>query len=208
MKIKNLIFDWSGVIADDLEVVYRAAMAIFSELGLNPISFSKFRNEFCLPYMGFYRKYTSEVERETLSRMFYENYSKQKEGAKPYENAAGTLEILKEMGFNMVIQTTQLEPLIMKEIKEFGFSGFFSEVNSNVVDKVRTIEDIMERNGFSKEDTAYIGDMDHDIEAAKKAGIMMIASSYGYVDREKLEKKDPDFIIDDISEIEKIVLSL
>ena len=72
-------------------------------------------------------------------------------------------------------------------------------------DKVETILGIMKRNGFEVEETAYVGDMTHDIDAGKKAKVITIAVSWGYQPREKLSKENPNFLIKDLEELKGII---
>jgi len=51
--IKNVIFDWSGVINDDLVTVYKAIMAIFQKLGAKEISLEEFKREWEQPHMRY-----------------------------------------------------------------------------------------------------------------------------------------------------------
>lgn len=47
----------------------------------------------------------------------------------------------------------------------------------------------------------YIGDSDVDIETARNAGIKCISASWGFKDREVLEKLNPGAIIDNPAEL-------
>ena len=204
MPIRNIIFDWSGVISDDFFAVYRATMEIFKKLDIKEISFEKFRTEFCLPYMDFYRKKTSDVNKLMINQIFLEMYGK-KIKAKPYRNVKDVLTELKSKGIRMAIVTSQLEPFIKEEITSFGLKGIFTHIYTNVDNKVDEIENVLSKTGFGKDETAFVGDMPHDVAAARKAGLKMIASAYGYVDRKTIEKEKPDFIIDSIEELPSIL---
>jgi pyrophosphatase PpaX len=47
------------------------------------------------------------------------------------------------------------------------------------------------------EEAAYVGDAPFDVKAAKAAGIYSVAVTWGGIhDREKLEREDPDAIVD------------
>ena len=51
----------------------------------------------------------------------------------------------------------------------------------------------------------YVGDMTHDIEAGKEAGVKTVALTWGYQSKEILEKHNPDYIIANISELDKLL---
>jgi len=62
--IKNIIFDWSGTLSDDLIPVYTATMNIFKKIGLKKIPLNKYRTEFRLPYMTFYHKFNKNITKK------------------------------------------------------------------------------------------------------------------------------------------------
>ena len=59
--IRNVIFDWSGTLVDDLPAVWEASNHVFRQAGIPPLSLDEFRSEFQLPYHGFYERYLPEV---------------------------------------------------------------------------------------------------------------------------------------------------
>jgi len=64
----------------------------------------------------------------------------------------------------------------------------------------------MQKNNFKPEETICVGDMTHDIDMSRKAGIKIVAVSYGYQSKEKLLEKNPDFLIEDLRELKNIIL--
>jgi phosphoglycolate phosphatase len=201
--IKNIIFDWSGTLSDDFVPVYLSTMVIFKKLGLKKLTPEQFRNSFVLPYMEFFRKYTPKASRKIVDETFLTAYSTHK--PRPFPEAKETLNLLKERGIKMVIMSSLDHEKLQKELKEYGFQKFFLEVNGSVHDKRKIINKIIIRNKLDPKETAYIGDMEHDMDAGKKAGIMTIAVSYGYQSKEKLSKRKPDFIIDSLKELESLI---
>lgn len=64
--IKAIILDWSGVLSDDLSLVYRIAKKMFDHLGHKFMSIKEFRERFDLPYMDFYRSLGINTEKGEL----------------------------------------------------------------------------------------------------------------------------------------------
>ena len=56
-----------------------------------------------------------------------------------------------------------------------------------------------------KDEVVYVGDEVRDIKAAKRAGMKIIAASWGYNEREALEKYKPDLIVDRPVELIEVV---
>lgn len=56
-----------------------------------------------------------------------------------------------------------------------------------------------------KKGTIYVGDEVRDIEAAAKAGVKIIAVTWGFNDREVLKKAKPDYLVETVEELRKLV---
>ena len=63
----------------------------------------------------------------------------------------------------------------------------------------------MAGEGMVREKSVIIGDMDIDILSGKRAGILTCAVTYGIGRREDILKSDPDFVIDDLKELKRIL---
>ena len=59
--LRNIIFDWSGTLVDDLPAVWAATNHVFLMAGVEPITLDRFRAEFSLPFQTFYDRFTPHV---------------------------------------------------------------------------------------------------------------------------------------------------
>lgn len=84
--IKNIIFDWSGTLSNDILLVYEAVMIVFGRFGKKRISFDEFRREFELPYMEFYKKYKIRVSKEEIDELYHKAIHSM-ENPKPFPEA-------------------------------------------------------------------------------------------------------------------------
>lgn len=200
--IKNIIFDWSGTLSNDLPCVYGATMNVFKKLGLKTLSMEEYREKFFLPYMNFYRKFTNLSKKE-LDKMFLEEIIKIGE-PKPFSESRGVLEFLNRKNFKMAILSSYFQEKLESEVKNYGFQKFFTDINGGIHNKIKAIKKVMEKNDFAFSETAYVGDMTHDIDAGKAADALTVAVCWGYQSREKLSAKNPDFLIDNFKEIKTI----
>ena len=78
--IRNIIFDWSGTLVDDLPAVLAATNSVFEQCGVEKMSLEKFRAEFCLPFKHFYDRYLPDVPLAELERHFHGHF-RQEQGA-------------------------------------------------------------------------------------------------------------------------------
>ena len=202
--IRNIIFDWSGTLSNDLIPVYTAIMSVFRKLGLRTLSLEEYKKEFTLPYMHFYHKFKKDIDKEEVDKLFSKEINSVEE-PKPFSDAKEILEFLKQKNIQIVVFSSVPQEKLEKEIRDYGFQKFFVDINGSVHDKVETITQIMEKNGFEANETAYVGDMIHDVDAGKKAKVITIAVSWGYQLKEKLSKESPNFLIDDLKELKKLI---
>jgi phosphoglycolate phosphatase len=71
--------------------------------------------------------------------------------------------------------------------------------------KDKAIKKFLRQNAITKERVMYVGDEIRDIQACQKAGVKIIAVTWGFNSREGLEMHHPDFLIDRPSDILRIV---
>ena len=198
--IKNSVFDWSGTLQDDLKPVYQATMRVLARLGGPTMSLQQYRREFELPYTKFYWKYV-KATREELDALFAEEFSSEKL-TRVFKNADKVLEKLHENNVRMTILSAHNKKFLEEEVRRACFGGFFNEVKGSVHDKRLEIKEMMRKNAFAANETAYVGDMVHDIETARAAGVKAIAVSWGYTPRNLLEQAKPDWLVDEWNELE------
>ncbi len=201
--IKNIIFDWAGVLSDDIIPSYKAIMNMFMKWGIKTLTLEEFKREFTIPYMNFYRKFTNMPKKKVDDLFIKEIYVVGE--PRPFKGVKNLLNFLDKRAINLVLLSSHPQKKLEEEIERYCLQKFFVEVNGSVHDKTKIIEKIMKRNEFAPEETAYVGDMTHDIEAGKMAGVMTIAVSWGYQTKEQLRREKPDLIIDKLEEIKKIV---
>ncbi len=64
---------------------------------------------------------------------------------------------------------------------------------------------ILEQHRMPPEETLMIGDSLVDVATGKRAGVKTCGVTYGHAGRESLESAQPDWIIDDLSELKQFV---
>ena len=92
-----------------------------------------------------------------------------------------------------------------------GIFNYFDEVlvTENLLSKDELLKDAMEDNVVKRSDTdMVVSDMGKDILVSKKLGFRTIAITHGFMSREKLFEYNPDWIVENLSEIPVIVKEL
>ena len=203
--IKNIIFDWSGTLSEDIIPTYKAVMIVFEKIGLKKISFEKFLEEYELPYMKFYERYIHDMTKEQFSEIYSEAIHSVEE-PKAFPGTKKFLEFIHKKGIKMALLSSLVHEKMEKEIENYGFSKFFVDIKGSVHDKREAILDLIEECKFKENETAFVGDTRHDIETGKKANLMTIGVNWGYEPKEKLEKANPDHIVESFDELKELIL--
>jgi len=203
-NIKFIIFDWSGVISNDLEATFQTYNLLFKLYGFPEMSLSHFQENFELPYSRFCSKYLKGIQLEELQNKFRELFNEIDSTPKPIPGVAPVLKNLQNQNIKMAVLSSH--PYVTRETQEF-FPGenFFSHIFEDIPNKQEVIHFVLQETGFSPTETLYIGDMVHDIETGKHAGVKTGAILTGYQSHSILSKANPDFILEDLSGISTLL---
>jgi 8-oxo-dGTP pyrophosphatase MutT (NUDIX family) len=81
---------------------------------------------------------------------------------------------------------------------DFGLRHHFEATYSGVLDKREIIHQILKTHELNPAETAFVGDMTHDVETARHGGISSIAVLTGYNHAEILAAVRPDITVPDL----------
>lgn len=204
--IKNLVFDWSGTLSNDLPVVYQTVMRVFEHFGVRRISLEEFRNSYTLPYMNHAKLFGITASKGELDAVFAQHF-RSIGFPEPLPGVEDVLQRLQLQGKNMIILSSHPQHFLEEEALRF-FNGnhakYFKKLFCGVHDKEEAIRGIIMEMGFAPEETMIVGDTEHDIRAGHKAGITTAAVLSGYRPRNNLEAARPHFIVNDVRELLKL----
>lgn len=202
---KNLIFDWSGTLVDDMDPVIEATNAVLGKYGIAPYDREGFRRSFRLPYREFYAEVLPGVALEELETHFRVAFDGATSLVTVLAHAREKLEWAKARGVRMFVLTSMDADVFKRQLEEFRMKEFFEETYAGVLDKRDIIAGILETHGLLKDETAFVGDMTHDVETAKHGGISSIAVLTGYHHAEVLAAVLPDITVPDLGVLVKML---
>jgi len=205
-KLKNnLIFDWSGVISNDIDPVLKTYNHMFAKYGIAPLSYDEFKNRFVLPYEIFCKDIMGDsIQLDILQDEFREIYTRLNEPPKLIPGVKDILLKLHEKDIKMTVLSSH--SFVTREAEAyFPGKNFFAKIYEDIPDKTHCIDTLLTEQDFDPCSTFYVGDMTHDIETGKFAGVKTIAITTGYQSRQTLKTADPDYIVDDMSQILSIL---
>jgi phosphoglycolate phosphatase len=89
--------------------------------------------------------------------------------------------------------------------KELEVDHYFEAAYAGVLDKREQIHLLLETHQLNVEQTVFLGDMYHDVETARHGSVASIALLTGYQSAEQLLPANPDWLVNDLSEILSIL---
>ena len=203
--IRNIIFDWSGTLVDDLPGVWKATNHVLEKAGTKTLTLDEFRFEFELPFTKFYDRFIPHVPLSQLEKWFHGYFEKVSDDVIALPNTIEFLRFCKQKEIRCFILSTIKPEYFFSQVKRTKMEFFFEKTYLGIWDKREKILEILTDNSLSQEETIYIGDMQHDVDTAHHGGIYSCALLTGYNTFNQLKKSNPTIIIEDLSELQKIL---
>jgi phosphoglycolate phosphatase len=199
--MRNVIFDWSGTVVDDLGPVVEATNVVLTRHGLAAMDRDTFRREFSLPFTAFYERILPGVAIEELETVFRPAMAASTAPVTLIPQVLAFLESCAEAGCRMFVLSSAPPEAVEAQAADLGLLGFFEVIYAGVRDKRERLGGILLEHGLVPEETVMIGDMRHDVHAAQVAGIRSIAVLTGYEFPEVIAESRPDITVADLSHL-------
>ena len=206
--MKNIIFDWSGVVRDTVTNQMWIVNHIFRKYGVGEISTEEFRENWTQPPALFYQKYLPEgYNEEERSKLFQKlQFDKDYPEAVSFPEVVKVMLKCKEKGYSLAVVSSDFPETLLPEVKQYGLENVFSEIITDANDKLEPVQKIIKENNLNLEDTFFVGDSNHEIDIAKITGIKSVAVTWGFTSEQKLRSKNPDYIVHDAQELGDVIL--
>jgi phosphoglycolate phosphatase len=203
--VRNIIFDWSGTLVDDLPAVWQATNYVFAQAGLPPLPLARFRAEFCLPFKLFYDRHLPHVGMAQLEEWFHGHFREVQHTVLELPHALEFLRFCRARQVRTFLLSTVHPDHFAAQTAGNRFDGFLERAYVGVLDKRAKIHELLAENGLAAEETLFIGDMQHDIETARHGGVASCAVLTGFNHLEQLRASEPDLIVEHLGELRAIL---
>lgn len=203
--IRNLLLDWSGTLADDLGPVLEATNLIFRHYGREGLTRDEFRRHFRLPFSGFYAELLPGATEEGLEELYERFFRGLNDNVELLPGAAGFLEFCRSTGRRTFLLSTIKPSHFEIQAARLGVAGAFEHAYTGIRDKREKIREILHDHGLDPAETAFVGDMVHDIETARHGGVLDIAVLSGFDPIEKLLPAQPSVICRSIADVQRLI---
>ena len=203
--IRNIIFDWSGTLVDDLPAVWEATNHVFKHAGIPELTLEEFRAEFCLPFKKFYDKFLPHVAAEQLETWFHGRFRECQNSVVPLPHAREFLQFCRTRGLRTFVLSSVHREHWATQAEAAAFAEFIDEAFVGVWDKREKIHGILEQHQLAATETLFIGDMQHDIETARHGGVHSCGVLTGYNNLTQLRSAEPDLIVEHLGELRTLL---
>ena len=210
---KAIIFDASGTILDDLYAVWKANFEAYEALGLRGIgSLEEFRRRFRLPVPTFHEENGVPPGLiRAVDQKFREFYPRYSVNVRIFPEVEEVLEELGRRGILLGVASNIPTSFLKEHLRNFGIENHFGvivgqEDCEEQKPSPKPILNALRKLRVRPPQALYMGDMEEDILAGRRAGVKTcaIAREESYHPRWKLKKQNPNYLISNLKEILEI----
>lgn len=193
-----LLFDFDGTICDDLREAGKILNALAGEFGFNPVDLSDENRLRALSSREFLVTHRISLYKlPFIVKRARKNLSARIDQLPPVAGMRETLLRLAELSIPMGIVTSNSEENVNRFLQAQGLNLFqFVFSGSSIFGKGKVLRRLIRQRGLEKEKLIYVGDETRDIEAAREAGLSVVAVTWGFNSREALQRNQPDYLAD------------
>ncbi len=202
---RNLIFDWSGTLVDDLGPVIEATNAVLVPYGIPAFDRETFRRAFRLPYREFYHDLLPHIPLDELEARFRPAFDAAITPVTILPHAREKLDWCRALGIRTFVCTSMDAIAFQRQLEDLDLAGHFEATYASVLDKREVIHQILATHKLDPTETAFIGDMTHDIDTARHGGVASIAVLTGYQHAEVLATARPDVTVPDLGVLKNLL---
>ena len=190
---------------DDLPAVLQASNFVLTQAGQPAMSLDQFRAEFKLPFTHFYDRHIPHVSRAQLEEWFQLEFRQSRHIVHELPHARAFLEFCRAHQLRTFLLSAVHGDLFKALCRVSQLDVFLDKSYTDVLDKREKIHDILRENHLDPAETLFIGDMEHDITAARHGGVHSCAVLTGYNTLDQLRAAGPELIVEHLGELRGVL---
>ena len=209
---KAVLFDIDGTILDAWDFIFDAVRCAVTAHGFPYPEEKNFKRALGKPLAEAYKLLLPDVDELTVEKIKVAHQKFQNENfhlIKPFPKTKETLQDLKKSGFLIAAVSNRKRESLKRSLEYTEMLDYFDVIVGP--DDVKNPKPHKEHLLFALEklkvnpaNSWIVGDTPHDILAGKNAKVKTVGVTYGFIGK-KIAKSKPDFLIDDIAELVKIL---
>ena len=207
MRIKTVIFDFDGTIADTFSTIIRLFNLHAKEFGLGKLTVSEVERLRSLGLREILYKYKLQLFKlPFIAKKIRDELGRKITNIRTFPNIQQVLLKIKQKDLQLGILSSNSKANIEKLLRAKSMMVFdFIHSESNLLAKGQALKSLLKKYRLKNNEVVYIGDEVRDIEAAKENGVQVISVIWGFNKKEILKKSKPEYLIEKPQDILKII---
>ncbi len=210
MPFKCVVFDASGTILDDLYVVWQANSEAYNALGFDGFeTLEEFRKKFKLPVPEFHK--ANGIPPHLIKQVdgkFRESYPRYASQVKIFPEVKDILYQLRKKKVLLGIASNIPTLFLREHLKNFEIESYFGAVTGQEdcdeqKPSPKPVLVTLEKLEVKPSEAMFVGDMEEDIIAGKRANTCTVAISRkeSYHPPWRLKRQNPDYLVSNLDEL-------
>ena len=212
-QIRHVIFDVDGTLLDSRRDIAAAQLWTFRQLGVTNL-----RPEDIFPLIGkpLAETFTTLLPPELHHRvseagLMYRDYYRAHafDTTDLFPHVRETIKALHDKGVGLATATIKSTQTTSRVLGHYGVAQYFAHIQGTddgiFKPDPAIINGILSAQQWDRSDTLMVGDTDKDVEVGRNAAVRTCGVTYGSFSRKQMALLKPDWIIDDIAELLRIV---
>lgn len=207
--VELLAFDLDGTLVDAFGAVTRSLNYMFDQMGYPRMTREAVKRQVGWGEKTLVRSFVAEEDLAQALRIYRRHHTQAlRQGVKFLPGARRTLQHLRSRGYYLAIASNRPSRFTRIILKELGIRDVFSKVIcADEVHRKKPAPDmlkvVLEDLGVRPSRAVYVGDMDIDMQAGRRARMRTIGIATGSCTRQELKSENPTRVIRHLSEILK-----
>ena len=211
---KCVIFDLDGTLLYTLEDLKNSVNFALSKNGFKERSIDEVREFVGNGIENLMRKSVPQNISENEFQLCFNDFKSyykihSEDNTKEYDGITDMLKALKHNGFLLAVVSNKADfavnTLCKKYFPDLLDCAFGERAGIKRKPSPDSVNEVVKLLNVEKKNCFYVGDSDVDVRTAHNAEIKCIACTWGFRSVSVLEKENPEYIIDNVAEILRIV---
>ncbi len=218
-KIKLVAFDWNGTLLADTVICCKIDNEIFKNLNKPQISLKRFRDTFDVPISNLYlangfTKAELQKNSDYIVNYFHDTYEVLAAKARTRTGTRQTLAWLRKQKILVIIFSNHTLDGLHAQMKRLKIGKYFDAIIGNDGrggsfkgrTKKEKLAAYIKKKGIDFNEVLVVGDTIEEIEIGKALHTRTAALTEGNHSAKLLRKEKPDFLINNLAELKRIIL--
>ena len=206
---KAIIFDFDGTIANTKAFAYQVYTKLTDQYGIKQLSEKEFDHLKTLTLVDKFRVHDISIFKlPKLVRQARKTISMVMNEIKPYDQMIELLQLLHKNNILLFIVSSNSKNNILVFTNQYNIN-FFEKIygRAKYFKKEKTLKKVLKEYNLNQEEVLYIGDEVRDIRSCKKINLPIVSVTWGFDDKDMLEKENPNYIADDMESLKKSIFA-